>query len=284
MRALLAVLILGAAALVANADGDGENFVFEDWPGPPLTVHHVEPESAAATSPVVIVMHGMGRNADEYRDAWRDAAQRHGLTVYAPEFDRRRFPGSQGYNLGGSAAPEASPFAAIEPLFDAIRARRGAQAPDRYVLFGHSAGSQFVHRYLLLRPAPRLDLAIAANAGWYTTPDASVAWPYGLAGRGDAARARLPAALQRPMIVLLGTADTDPAHASLRRTPEAMAQGPHRYARGLHFLERAGAAADAAGVPLGWRLETVPGVDHDFRRMSAAAAELVVRTIHQKER
>ena len=47
--------------------------------------------------------------------------------------------------------------------------------------------------------------------------------------------AGLKAMLQRPLVVLLGTADTDPNHPELRRTPEAMVQGPHRFARGNFF-------------------------------------------------
>lgn len=39
-----------------------------------------------------------------------------------------------------------------------------------------------------------------------------------------------------PLTILLADADDDPRHRSLRRAPEAMAQGPHRFARGLNYL------------------------------------------------
>jgi alpha-beta hydrolase superfamily lysophospholipase len=81
----------------------------------------------------------------------------------------------------------------------------------------------------------------------------------------------LAAALQLPVTVLLGEADTDPEHASLNRSPEALAQGPHRYARGLNFFETASKAAGWSSVPFGWQLATVPGADHDNRKMAPAA-------------
>ena len=38
-------------------------------------------------------------------------------------------------------------------------------------MFGHSAGGQFVHRFVQFKPNSRVNYAISANAGWYTVPD-----------------------------------------------------------------------------------------------------------------
>ena len=77
--------------------------------------------------------------------------------------------------------------------------------------------------------------------------------------------------LGRPLVVLLGTADTDPNHVHLRRTPEALAQGPHRFARGHFFYEAGQARAKELGVPFGWQLATAPGVDHNDQGMAVFA-------------
>lgn len=234
------------------------------------------PVNLKADRPVVIVMHGVRRNADEYRDQWHDLAVAHRFLLVVPEFSDRDFPEAEGYNFGNVYGPDGAiqprsvwAFEAIEPIFDEVRRRYGMSA-EGYALYGHSAGAQFVHRFLFHVPEARVTRAVAANAGWYTMPDPEIAFPYGLQGSAVGPD-RLRRALQLPLTVLLGEEDTDPEHPSLRRSPEALAQGPHRYARGEAFYETGRAAAQRLGVPFGWRLATVPGADHDNRKMAPAA-------------
>ncbi|MGK2927717.1 MAG: hypothetical protein ACSLE2_19045 [Lysobacterales bacterium] len=239
-------------------------------------VHLARPVGLAADRPIVFVMHGVQRNADEYRDQWYDLAEEHGFLVVVPEFSDDDFPGAEGYNYGnvydetGAIRPRSTwAFEAIEPIFDDVRRRYGMTA-EGYSIYGHSAGSQFVHRFLMHVPEARVARVVAANAGWYTMPDFSIDFPYGL--RGSAVgREELGRALQLPVTVLLGDADTDPQHPSLRRTPEALAQGAHRFARGQAFFATARVAAADLQVPFGWRLATVPGADHDNIKMAPAA-------------
>ena len=58
---------------------------------------------------------------------------------------------------------------AIEHLFDYIRTKSGATR-NTYLLDGHSAGAQFVHRIVTLLPDARYSRAVAANAGLYIMP------------------------------------------------------------------------------------------------------------------
>lgn len=254
------------------------SFVFSAWSGPPLRVFFVEPgPEAMDEAPVVIVLHGVNRNADDYARNWRALARRYGLRIYVPEFSDQAFPGAAHYNLGGIGTGSPHAYAAIEPLFTAI-AGRGGEAGG-YYLFGHSAGAQFVHRALLFEDLTRLNTAYAANAGWYTLPDATIAWPYGLGGvpvDDDAVRHWTG----QPLVVLLGERDNDPQHRHLRRTPEADAQGPHRYARGTFFVETARDRAAALGTPFGWTVNSVPGVAHDNAGMARAAASLIRAEAH----
>ncbi|MFT6583203.1 MAG: hypothetical protein ACJAU6_003656 [Alphaproteobacteria bacterium] len=103
-----------------------------------------------------------------------------------------------------------------------------------YAMYGHSAGAQFVHRFIYFTPDARLTRAVAANAGWYTMPGFDIAYPYGLGGAG-LSPANLHRALSARLVVLLGMRDTDTSHRHLRRTEGANAQGPHRFARGQSF-------------------------------------------------
>jgi poly(3-hydroxybutyrate) depolymerase len=181
-RWLVGACLFLVACVSAPEPSDGRtDFEFTDWAGPALTVFAVEPEGLAPDAPVVIVMHGVKRNADDYRDNWVDLANTYGFRIYAPMFGQASFPGADYYNLGGVGTDAVSAYDAIEPMFDFVISHRGVTA-GHYTIFGHSAGSQFVHRFVCFADPARMDLAITANAGWYTMPTDEAAWPYGLAG------------------------------------------------------------------------------------------------------
>jgi hypothetical protein len=68
--------------------------------------------------------------------------------------------------------------------------------------------------------------------------------------------------LGRRLVILLGDADNDPSAPDLPRTDYAMAQGPHRLARGLWHFQHCTKLADSLGVHFGWRLEIAHGAGH----------------------
>jgi poly(3-hydroxybutyrate) depolymerase len=284
------VLLLAGTALWLFAPDDtplvdapaSASFVFTGWDGPDLPVYCQLPDKVARDTPVVFVMHGVNRDADRYRDEWADLARKHGFIAVVPQFSLTDFPGSRGYNTGYFTEEDGRPrprglwsFAAIEPLFDDVRKRFGTGV-TRYSIYGHSAGAQFVHRFVLFMPEARIERAVAANAGWYTMPDTRVEFPYGLA-KTPIDDAALGAALGKPLTVLLGTADTDREDPDLRKTPEADAQGLTRYARGQAFFARGQAAAAASGAPFGWTRQDVPDIGHSNAGMAEAAAALIAK-------
>ena len=66
--------------------------------------------------------------------------------------------------------------------------------------------------------------------------------------------------LGRDLIVLLGDADTDSAAPNLPRGESAMAQGPHRLARGLWHFDHCRKVAERLGTPFGWKQSSLePG-------------------------
>jgi poly(3-hydroxybutyrate) depolymerase len=256
------------------------NFQFDRWDGPALKVWYYLPEAFDADSTIVIVMHGNSRDGDRYRDQWADLAAAGNFVVVAPEFPRPEFPTANEYNLGnvftidGTKRPATSwSFTAIEKLFDVVTSDLASNATD-YTLYGHSAGSQFVHRFLYYMPDARVSKAIAANAGWYTLPEYDVQYPYGQLGAGVSENS-LRIALSRNVTVLLGDQDIDTEGDSLRRTPEAMQQGSNRFSRGQYFFERAAGRARDLGVDFNWELVIVPGADHDNGKMAVGAAPLI---------
>lgn len=273
-------LFLLASAAAAKDSGVPEPIVFDAWNGPPLRVYALRPDSAADDAPVVFVMHGVNRDADRYFAEWRPLAERYGFVIVVPEFSSSDFPRADNYNLGGvvgkggrAADRNRWAFSAIEPMFDFVRERFGLAA-ERYVLYGHSAGAQFAHRFALFGAGPRARMVISANAGWYTFPDAGK-WPYG--PDGLPAEAFDPAeALAAPLVVLAGEADIDPNHPSLRRTPEAMAQGATRFARARAFYLAGAKLSVKLGAGFGWSCVTAPGVDHDDAKAAPFAVALIL--------
>lgn len=263
------------------ADAAKIRYHFADWEGPRLRVSASRSPGLDSDRPVVIVMHGVLRDADRYRDQWHELALENDFLLLVPEFSEQDFPGSSGYQLGymhdqqGRLRPRGQwAYSAIEPLFDDARRRFGMQT-NRYALYGHSAGAQFAHRFVFHVPRARASRVVPANAGWYMMPDYDVGYPYGFAGSGIAA-GQLAAALQQPVTLMLGKDDIDAQHQYLRQTPPALVQGPHRLARGELFFATARAYATRTGTAFNWRLVVVEGVGHDNGQMAAAAVPYLI--------
>ncbi|MEX0325719.1 MAG: hypothetical protein AB3N33_06490 [Puniceicoccaceae bacterium] len=291
--ALIQLTVHVAAVIALHATvppGTGQFDFINPANGDTLTVFYVKAASYNPADPPVLVLHGMKRNADEYRDAWIELAEEHGFFVVVPLFREEAFPGTVGYNLGNvfisetdlTKTPEKTwSYIVPDKLFDYLREESGDTTAAGYMAFGHSAGSQFLHRKVAFVPDDRLLLSVAANAGWYTFPNQKEPWPYGFAGTGIR-ECELPPFLASNMVLLLGDQDIDPNHESLRKTPEAMRQGLHRYERGHNFHAAGKALADKLGVDFKWRIETVPGVAHDNTGMAPAAARYMAEEMKRE--
>lgn len=249
---------------------------------PAITVYGVSGPGDLTTAPVVVVMHGTERNAADYRDAWVPLVRGRSAIVVVPEFPDDAFPGAEGYNLGGVVDDDGDlrprdrwAFTAIEPIVAQVRHRTG-NSGRTFAMFGHSAGAQFVHRYLEFVPRAPVSTAVAANAGWYTMPDRSARFPYGLEGLPPAT-VDTRALFARDLVVLLGSDDVETEN--LRRDKGANRQGATRYERGQAFFARGRAAAASSGLDFRWRLVVVPGVAHDHVAMSGAAVDLLLPSV-----
>lgn len=288
--ALCFVLTIGTA--LALEAGTGSYKMKDRENGENLTVWYFKPANFSKNTPILFVLHGMMRNPDEYRDQWKEHAEKYGLMLLVPGFTEEQFPGPNGYNLGnlfvaktkqeveGRAvsgqmnAPRYWSYRVVDKVFDDFKAQREKTGQAKYYLFGHSAGSQYVHRMLEFVPDAKVKMAIAANAGWYTMPDLDKDWPYGLKGTGLKA-ADVKRFLSFPLVILLGEKDNDPQHHQLRRNKESDEQGTNRFDRGKHFFAYGQDLAKKLKTTCNWKIQTVPGVAHSNSGMSAAAAAIV---------
>jgi|SoiMethySBSTD1v2_1073268.scaffolds.fasta_scaffold309857_2 hypothetical protein len=247
-----------------------------------MRVFFFRPRSPVPDGRIVLAMHGFDRAAAAFRDALVDQAQRAGVTVLVPEFDTEAFPDAYAYNYGNvklsppstTVCPrELWTFPLIDRLFEQTRIAIGAERAS-FGLFGLSAGAQYVLRYLALTEAAAVDLAVAANSGWYMVPNLNVDYPFGMAGL-DLDQSHLRRYLGRRLTVLLGDADNDTNAADLPRGEAAMVQGPHRLARGLWHFEHCKGVAEHLGVRFGWTLEMVAGAGHVDQKIFDRATSLL---------
>ena len=244
--------------------------------GAPMWVWYYRPAGLRLDSRVLFVLHGVLRNADLYRDDCIRLAQEYRVLLLVPEFSRALYPTNDSYNFGnlfdeaGAPVPESrSSFSVIDRVFDELRGRTPIER-DSYTIFGHSAGAQFVHRFMTHRQPKRVEAAVSANAGSYLLPLLGEEYPIGV--KNAVSEAQMRDFFARRHMIFLGEADNDPNASHLPSSPAAMRQGPHRFARGHFYFETAKAEAARLGCPFNWSLIAVPGVGHEGGLMASAAA------------
>ena len=291
---------LGAASqtpavteLVSLEQGSG-SFVISGAPDrgeKSVEVYYHVPRDFTVDSPVLLVAPGAGRDAWDYRDVWVEASERHGVVVLSPHYSEADYPDFWSYNLAGmltdveindartamvgyeiSTDPSEWIFGDLDRIFTSVRTSLGLRARS-YDLFGHSAGGQLLHRYVIFGQSAMVDRVFAANSGWYTVPTFDAVFPYGL-DRSTATEGSLREAFSRDLIVFLGELDDrNETRGELARSPDIDVQGLSRIERGRYFFEVAEETAAQLGAEFNWSMVVVPGVGHDSVGMSKAAAE-----------
>lgn len=260
--------------------------------------------------PLLVVVHGALRDSDRYLAHTRQAARlsRSDPLIVAPQFladvDARAAAGvpddalywevegwKGGYPAVGSSA--VSSFSAMDGLLDQLTAGLSGGRDPAVVMFGNSAGGQFVNRYAAVGRGPDLlagrGLAvrfIISNPSTYLYFDrerpvavrdsATVnRWRYGFdhAPRyvDTGPRQSLERYLARDVTIVLGALDNDRASRLLEVSPPAMAQGANRLDRGRRYHRHVRALASAAGRPTRHRLIQLTGVGHAAGDVLAAA-------------
>jgi pimeloyl-ACP methyl ester carboxylesterase len=230
---------------------------------------------SSLTYPVraVVVVHGsIGENETAWdaaktyaeRIEWVWLAGEYGLVLVAPIFDREHFGG---YRALGGRDIGADEF--LMAVIDSY-AHRAGEADPRFFLFGHSAGSQFAHRFLLTHPERVIAAALSA-AGNYAFPDDAVRWPF---GRRDSPRPeQFVEACSVPATVFVGSLDTE---------EDLMAPwGVNRIERGQNWVAAMQALADEHGVESRIRFVLIPNVGHSSRRTGPSCARWFAECLDQ---
>lgn len=219
---------------------------------------------------LLLVFHGLDRNASTYRDDARPLGDRFCLLVAAPLFDAKRFP-TWRYQRGGivkdGKVQDSAQWAGwfVVQLADWLR-QQEARPDMPYWVIGHSAGAQFLSRFAAFIPNQARRIVIANPSTW-VLPSLADAPPYGFRGV-PSAETILRRYLAAPVTVWLG--QDDKGSKNLVENDAAEAQGATRFARGENTFHQAESVAREHGWPFNWRMVEVPGVGHNARMMFAS--------------
>ncbi len=218
------------------------------------------PSRLDPAAPPLVAVHGISRGADEHIAAFAPWAERSGRVLVAPLFSESQCKRYQRVTQDRCQADRAL-FAALREVAEAT----GVEV-DRVDLFGFSGGAQFAHRFALLHPERVARLAVS-SAGWYTQPDPSEAYPYGLApgtGGGQRFRPKLSAFLEIPTLVLVGERDIERDPALRKEKKVDRRQGRNRVERAARWSRALREAALRAGVAAEVRFRSLPNCGHAF--------------------
>jgi len=286
---LLQTVFAFSQALTPNTTGSFVYIPLGPLSTKPVTVFYHIPNGNINTMPILFSFHGDERNASDYRDFWISMANANGFMVFAPEFKEVNYPGGDGYQLGNVFIDGDNPslatlnptnqwtFSVADPLFESIKtAVSGTQ--QTYDAWGHSGGAQFLQRFRLYLPNSKLSTAICSNAGWYTVPESTVDFPYGI-NRGQLSNTNLNLAFPKKLIVHLGLNDIDPNSLGLRHnTTVDNQQGLHRLGRGRYFYNKSLIIAQTLNASYNWQRVEVAGVGHEPQLMANNALQYLFQT------
>ncbi len=253
----------------------------------PIKVYFHIPSNATNLTPILFVLHGNERDALYSRNQLIVNANQLNFIVVAPEFNELYYPGGDAFNLGNIFVDGDNPspqtlntennwtFSVIEPIFEYFKIRTGSLV-STFDMFGHSAGGQFAHRYLLFKPTSKLNKLVVASSGWYTMFDNSIDFPYGTK-KSPAEFNNYSIIFNKKVFVVIGANDTDPNSDALRHNDIVDKQGLNRLARAQHFFTQSQNAALNLKTSFNWSFSVLPGIDHDFSGTSAAGALLLYK-------
>jgi len=126
--ALLFLLVLSSAIALAAAKPEKQTITSL---GAERTYYTFVPEKLTAPAPLLLLLHGSGRDGMSQINEWKDLAEKEGLILAAPDSANSR---EWSMNVDG---PEF-----LHDVVEAVRAKHSVDGTRLYI-FGHSAGAVF---------------------------------------------------------------------------------------------------------------------------------------------
>ena len=251
-----------------------DKFTFTSWNKPDLDVFYHLPKTIDNDTKVLFVVHGNTRNADDYLNSWIRLTKDKNIAIFAPHFKRSSFISFNTLQMStsnGKIRTDTDLYLhnSIDTLFKYIKTK--FKLNDKlYYIYGHSAGAQFVHRYLLMSDNPSVNKAVAANAGWYTFLNGAD-FPYGVKNPPiSLTDSNVKKFLSTNLYILIGTNDID-VDSSINKSKGAQKQGINRLQRAKNFFTYTESIVEQNNLEFKWKYQAVPGAPHSNKVMSRAA-------------
>jgi poly(3-hydroxybutyrate) depolymerase len=252
------------------------------------------PTGVSRDTEILVLVHGTpakDQSAEEdaqyYVTGWLDFAREHGLILIAPAFNQEDFSSREGdHALGGYRGLFGRVIMADEWVLRLVKAYRQAFGitGQQFYLYGHSAGGQFVGRFLVTHPE-QVKRAVISSAATYPQPDPAVAWPFGMGElkadiEWDQAttnhvnftpdKQKWLAATQVPLTVIVGLNDTSelPAYPGQK--------GKNRFTIGRNWVQDMGKFAEENGLESRIQFEMIPAKGHSMTNLIPYCQEALI--------
>ena len=228
-----------------------------------MRVFYYKPKRFNADRPIVFFMHGANRRAEHIPRVAADILEKFNMLLILPEFSEELFPKIESYQYGNvrNKPKDLWSFYVNDRIFRFVRQITGTRQ-QKYYIWGNSAGSQFVHRQILVGAHEFIEKAFASNAGVYTLPTKGHdPYPYSIKGL-DLTDNDMKKIFLLNFFILLGEEDVI-QDAYFLKSEAAMKQGINRLQRGKMFYATAEREARRRGLEFNWKLITIPGCGHD---------------------
>ena len=254
---------------------------FAYWDKPDVEIFYITPEEINEDTKVIFVIHGNSRNAEDYLGAWIPHVLNKNVIVAAPQFtkiDFRYFFLLEMAESSGKINVNKNEYInnSISLFFNYIKSKFSLST-QTYSMFGHSAGAQFTHRYMLLSKDKRISNAVIANAGWYTfiTNDE---FPYGIKNSPiNISNEQIKWFMSNKVNLLIGSEDI--GSKSVNSSKGAKLQGITRVDRANSYFNSLITSAEDKNYALRWNYRVLDNVDHDFKKVTPYAANILLRDI-----
>ncbi len=141
-----------------------------------------------------------------------------------------------------------------------------------YIIFGHSSGSQFTHRFLMLGNSKYCKKYLCANAGLYTFYDITSNYPYGIKNLNEF-KERIDKSLTKEVYILAGEQDVKTEY--LNTLPNDLKQGKTRYERATKYFNSAINYAKDNNIKINWKFISMPNVHHNSKEVVPFAIKII---------